>query len=169
MPKPPKPPTSDTDGKSVGGSTGNDGVAAFERLGVDAAAAAPVESPEEFKTLVVAMIGVMADESAPWLRRVLDNVRGVEDKGVVMDLNLGDALPEFHETPFYTYSGSLTTPPGTEGVCWIVLDKRMPVAEAEVQRLVELQGGHNVRPLQQLNDRPVVRFPGEPFVKRSTQ
>jgi carbonic anhydrase len=62
---------------------------------------------------------------------------------IVLDLN--EALPERRE--YYTYMGSLTEPPCTEGVLWIVMKQPMQASPAQMalfSRLYPL----NARPVQ---------------------
>ena len=50
---------------------------------------------------------------------------------------------------FYTYNGSLTTPPCSEVVEWFVLKKTLPVTEGQLKRLVRvLPKPGNARPVQ---------------------
>jgi carbonic anhydrase len=55
---------------------------------------------------------------------------------------------------YFTYVGSLTTPPCTEGVTWFVLAEPVEVDRSYVQRLLTLVG-QNARALQALNGRAV--------------
>ncbi len=55
---------------------------------------------------------------------------------------------------YYAYSGSLTTPPCTEGVRWIVLKAPLQVSAEQVHRFRRVMG-RNVRPLQAVNARAV--------------
>ena len=58
------------------------------------------------------------------------------------------------ERTFYRYDGSLTTPPCTQGVTWIVMQDPLFMSSGQ---LAGLQGimGLNFRPVQPLNDRPI--------------
>ena len=55
----------------------------------------------------------------------------------------------------YQYSGSLTTPPGSEGVSWIVMEEGGPVGAAALQAFSTRYGPNN-RPVQPINHRQVV-------------
>lgn len=59
----------------------------------------------------------------------------------------------------YTYAGSLTMPPYTEGVNWIVLTERVRVNPEWVDRFRTSYGSNN-RMLQPLNDRTPTLFAG---------
>ena len=56
---------------------------------------------------------------------------------------------------FYTYSGSLTTPPCTEGVNWYVYEKPITLSDAQLIQLKSFYEG-NDRHLQEPNGRQVV-------------
>ena len=58
---------------------------------------------------------------------------------------------------YYAFSGSLTTPPCTEGVSWIVLKEPRTVSKEEVDYLAHAVHGHNNRPLQPLHARAILR------------
>jgi carbonic anhydrase len=74
----------------------------------------------------------------------------VEVTGV--EVNPAGLLP--HDTGYYTYLGSQTAPPCTEGVTWFVLKSPVSISAEEVNAFAMLYP-HNVRPLQQLNGRLV--------------
>jgi carbonic anhydrase len=59
------------------------------------------------------------------------------------------------ELGYYTFPGSLTTPPCTENVTWFVLEKPVTVSGAEIQRFEKLYR-HNSRPTEPLFDRVVL-------------
>jgi carbonic anhydrase len=55
----------------------------------------------------------------------------------------------------YRYSGSLTTPPCTEGVLWLVIKEAGAVSREQVEQFVKLIG-EDARGPQPLNGRRVV-------------
>lgn len=57
---------------------------------------------------------------------------------------------------YYRFSGSLTTPPCTEGVRWIVMKTPISASKEQINVFEELMKHHNNRPVQPLNGRPVL-------------
>jgi carbonic anhydrase len=57
-------------------------------------------------------------------------------------------------TAYYTYDGSQTAPPCTEGVTWIVLKSPLSISAKALRQFSKLYP-HNVRPPQPLNGRSV--------------
>lgn len=81
----------------------------------------------------------------------------------VMIKQLGDLLINPNrlipkDKAFYTYSGSLTTPPCTEGVTWIVMKEPVDVTPAQVKAFQQRVIAANARPVQALNGRKIVKF-----------
>ncbi len=68
-------------------------------------------------------------------------------------VNANDFLPAIQTT--YRYDGSLTTPPCTEGVKWMVMTTPITFSEAQLENYTKLFEGSN-RPVQALNGRPEV-------------
>jgi len=67
-------------------------------------------------------------------------------------LNPQDLLPR--GTRYYHYSGSLTTPPCSEGVAWFVMKTPIEVSATQVEQCTAAMH-HNARPAQSLHDRVV--------------
>jgi len=67
-------------------------------------------------------------------------------------INAQTLLPP--QTTTYRYSGSLTTPPCSESVTWLVMTEPVTVSKAQASQY-ELLLNHNNRPLQPLNQRSV--------------
>jgi len=55
---------------------------------------------------------------------------------------------------YYTYYGSLTRPPCTEGVTWILLKNPLSITAEDHANLVQMQG-HTARPTQEMHNREV--------------
>jgi carbonic anhydrase len=71
-------------------------------------------------------------------------------------LNLNQLVPS--TTEHYQYVGSLTTPPCTEGVQWIVMKSPLPLSTEQLVQLRKYVRDNN-RPLQQLNRRVISAGP----------
>ncbi len=59
------------------------------------------------------------------------------------------------EKQYYRFNGSLTTPPCSEGVRWLVLKQPLSISEFQVEKFEQLMG-HNNRPIQPINARVVL-------------
>lgn len=67
-------------------------------------------------------------------------------------LNMNEILPT--DQRYYQFMGSLTTPPCSEGVLWMVLKQPMQLSRAQFRLFTQLYP-NNARPVQALNGRPV--------------
>ncbi|OYT91785.1 MAG: carbonate dehydratase [Burkholderiales bacterium PBB3] len=67
-------------------------------------------------------------------------------------LNVGELLPK--DQRYYQFMGSLTTPPCSEGVLWMVLKTPMSLSKAQLRLFTQLYP-NNARPVQPVNARPV--------------
>ncbi len=84
------------------------------------------------------------------------------DHELAGEINARDLLPRSRS--YYTYTGSLTTPPCTEGVHWFVMAQAVGISKAAVDRLHLIvsmfpnYGGYpnNNRPVRPLNGRAVL-------------
>jgi carbonic anhydrase len=62
------------------------------------------------------------------------------------------AIPK--KRAYYTYQGSLTAPPCTEGVTWIVMQQLLEISVAQQKKFVEVVG-KNARPIQGIGSRRI--------------
>jgi len=83
-----------------------------------------------------------------WNYMPLEVGMSVEPPDVVLDL--AKMLPENRD--YYTYMGSLTTPPCTENVLWMVLKNPVDVSLQQIGIFARLYP-HNARPVQPNNSR----------------
>jgi carbonic anhydrase len=58
---------------------------------------------------------------------------------------------------YYRFNGSLTTPPCTEGVRWIVMKKPVKASARQISEFERVMGHPNNRPIQPLNSRTVLK------------
>ena len=70
-----------------------------------------------------------------------------------VQINASDLLPAT-KAAYYTFTGSLTTPPCSEGVTWFVLKSPASISNGEVSRFAQLYP-MNARPTQPLNGREI--------------
>ena len=70
-----------------------------------------------------------------------------------VEIDVAGLLPE--DRHYYSFSGSLTTPPCTENVRWFVLKHPVTVSPTEVTRFSEIYR-NDARPTQPLHDRVVL-------------
>jgi len=74
------------------------------------------------------------------------------EQGAEHAFNPRDLLPS--STHHFSYHGSLTTPPCTEGVQWIVLRDPITMSAQQVEQFVSVIG-HNARQIQPLHGRQI--------------
>lgn len=106
----------------------------------------------------LAVLGVMFDigEANPLLSTLWQQIPA--KVGTVIPLHksvdVSELLPSDHS--YYRFSGSLTTPPCSEGVRWLVLKKPMTASKEQIDEFAHLMGHPNNRPVQPLGARFVV-------------
>ncbi|MFB2580025.1 carbonic anhydrase [Herbiconiux sp. P15] len=122
-----------------------------------------VHSNDDGELLVVGVLGTEGEESATWAPFVdaLDDVpaaaegEGVDDGETAapeLAVDIATLLPA--SLDHYAYEGSLTTPPCTEDVQWIVLSTSVQFSADQIAALAAAHE-HNSRPVMPLGDREV--------------
>jgi len=102
---------------------------------------------------VVAVL-IRAGKPNTALAPIFDHLPRVGEKISVDDLSLDMAAVLPSERGYYNFEGSLTTPPCSEGVNWMVLKSPIELSRAQIQsfqRMIKF----NARPLQPLNGRVI--------------
>lgn len=105
----------------------------------------------------VAGVAVLLEAGAPnsTVGKVWDHMpktEGSEQAIPGVEIDPAGLLPA--NAAYYTYTGSLTAPPCTEGVTWFVLKTPVTISPAQIDEFAKLYP-HGVRPLQPLNGRLV--------------
>jgi carbonic anhydrase len=90
--------------------------------------------------LDLAVVGVLVNVGSP-VNAVIDDMllnAPIEEGEIELDgsVNAKDVLPQ--SKSYYNYSGSLTTPPCSEGVRWFVLKEPVFVSQEAIDRLHEI-------------------------------
>jgi carbonic anhydrase len=82
----------------------------------------------------------------------LPKTEGKEESVSAVEVNAAELLPK--SLGYYTFEGSLTTPPCSEGVTWFVLNTPVEVSADQVAAFAKLYP-HNARPTQLSNGRSI--------------
>jgi len=105
--------------------------------------------------LAVVAVLIRTGKTNEFLKPIFDNfpAKGTAETAVPgKTINVGKLLPEHRG--YYTFDGSLTTPPCTENVRWFVLKTPVEASEAQLKAF-EARYAHNARPTQPLNARVI--------------
>lgn len=105
----------------------------------------------------LAVVAVLFKDGAanPVLATLWKNIPSHEGKAMDVpdvSVNAGDLLPS--DRSYFTYAGSLTTPPCSEGVTWFVLKTTDTVSKGEVAVFAK-HYPMNARPIQPTNGREI--------------
>jgi len=76
------------------------------------------------------------------------------DKTELKIKDIQNLLPK--NLDYYRFNGSLTTPPCTEGVRWIVLKEATTLSKAQTEKFAKVMGHPNNRPIQATNARMII-------------
>ena len=109
--------------------------------------------------LVVLAVLMSEGEINQALDRVWDKIPYGDKEEEASDLiiNASNLLPE-NIGQYYRYQGSLTTPPCSEIVTWLVLKQPVEISKLQISRFLEVIGT-NARPVQALNNRVTFQSP----------
>lgn len=107
----------------------------------------------------LAVLGVMFEEGSPneelaKLIAAAPTARSAEGNYKITPIDPNALLPR--DLHVYRYTGSLTTPPCSEGVNWHVAIKPVHASKAQISALHAILG-NNARPVQPINGRTIAR------------
>ncbi len=110
--------------------------------------------------LAVVAILLKTGQSSELVETLWKNLPSEKEKETAVpgvQVNAADLLPA-DKAAYYTFTGSLTTPPCSEGVTWYVLKTPTSISNTEVARFARLYP-MNARPTQPLNGREIRTTP----------
>ena len=107
----------------------------------------------------LAVVAVMFQEGAPSaaLTKLWEKMpaKSGDKNPLPAGMSVTQLLPA--QRDYYRYDGSLTTPPCSEGVRWLVLKKVATASKAQIDLFAKTVGHANNRPLNPVNARTVLK------------
>ena len=108
---------------------------------------------------VYLVIGLMFKEGKenPFINKffnILPDSTGAVSHPPNQFININELLAEAKQLHYYHYDGSLTTPPFTETVTWMVVKHIFEASPAQIEKLNRIEG-NNARHFQELHDRKI--------------
>ncbi len=106
----------------------------------------------------LAVVGVMIQkgEENPVLAELWKQMPNTADGNHPLEAKVNPAslLPEKRD--YYRFDGSLTTPPCSEGVRWLVMKDPITASEEQVEKFAKAVHEHNARPVQPVGARVIL-------------
>jgi carbonic anhydrase len=106
--------------------------------------------------IAVVSIFLQKGQANTFLESVWKNIPTEKKKPIDVagtSVNIADLLPADHA--YYTFAGSLTIPPCSEGVTWYVLKSPVSLSSDQIAAFAKLYPG-NARPIQPTNGREIL-------------
>jgi carbonic anhydrase len=116
-------------------------------------------NPEKPSYVVLSVMFKMGAENK-FLKEFLNDIPNEEGEKQALrggEVRLDDLLSQFVANDmesYYAYSGSLTTPPFTEGVQWVILKHMVEASEEQITKIEKMEG-NNARHVQAVNGRKI--------------
>lgn len=120
--------------------------------------AAELQMVHEDKSGHRVIIAIMLEEGAthPGLEKLLGSLPKDKEQSKPLSIRVtpADLMPT--KPAYYRYSGSLTAPPCTEGVQWVIMKEALKVSKFQLGSLQQAIGEPNQRPLQDAQGRMIL-------------
>jgi len=114
-----------------------------------------VHKNEQGQLAVIAVLYASGQDN-PVLGEAWKQMPAEKDKKIAWSAELGGGLLPA-STAYYRFNGSLTTPPCSEGVRWLVLTEPVTVSAGQVHAFEKIMGEPNNRPVQPINARLILK------------
>lgn len=108
----------------------------------------------------LAVIGLMFEDGAKnaFLAKVwakMPHKGGEKESLIIPAAEVNALLPK--DKDYYRFNGSLTTPPCSEGVRWLVLKNYSTISKEQTKEFLDIFHHENNRPVQPINARKVIK------------
>jgi len=108
----------------------------------------------------LAVLGIFFEEgdASPFIAEFFDHIPEKAAAEGELPKAIGDLDPfplGIQTSTFFKYDGSLTTPPCSEGVTWLVIPSSLKASSDQIAKIKAAIGKENSRPIQLLNEREV--------------
>jgi carbonic anhydrase len=112
---------------------------------------------DEAGNLAVVAVMLVEGEPNPALASAWSHMPGIEGgkQNLPAGISAEGLLPAKRD--YYRFNGSLTTPPCTEGVWWIVMKETVTASKDQIEKFTKVMKHPNNRPIQELNARAVLQ------------
>ena len=107
--------------------------------------------------LAVVALMFQAGEMNAELEKAWSHMPGMAGEKMMLPAAVDAAALLPHNRDYYRFNGSLTTPPCSEGVWWLVLKYYVTASEGEIEKFSHAMHHPNNRPVQPKNARPVLK------------
>jgi carbonic anhydrase len=114
-----------------------------------------VHASKEGKLAVVAVMFEKGVENKALTELWAKMPQKTGDSHTIDAKHLNALLPK--DRDYYRFNGSLTTPPCTEGVRWLVMKKSISLSSKQIETFKKVMHEHNNRPLQDTNARLILQ------------
>jgi len=113
---------------------------------------------------VAGFLFTISPNDNPNMKGITDNLKSIREAETAIEVqsfSVKDLISAASQGPYFNYRGSLTTPPCSEIVNWLVFDTKIPISSAQLQQFRLTKGddgiseSDNFRPTQARNGRVV--------------
>ena len=107
---------------------------------------------------IISVLFEVSDQEHPVMDTTFENLPQKKGESIDFDIAFDENTILPIEKSYFKYSGSLTSPPCSEDVNWLILNSIQPISTANLERLTAALGKRNARPLQKINSRKIHQF-----------